>query len=84
MTDQRGAGSGDVTPGAEDVARVEANWDDPADDAPNVAWARGSASELAPFSKPGSYLNFEAFDDPDVVRRAHGSNFERLLDVKRR
>lgn len=63
---------------------IEANWDDPADDHANRDWARGTASALAPYARPGAYLNFDDLSDPDAVRRAHGHNFERLGAVKRR
>jgi FAD/FMN-containing dehydrogenase len=63
---------------------IEANWDGPEDDAANREWARNLATALAPFSTGASYLNFEDVTDPQFVRATHGSNFERLVSIKRR
>jgi len=63
---------------------IEANWDDPADNRANIAWARETAAALAPYSSGGGYLNFDDLSDPDAVRAAHGPNVARLAEVKRR
>ena len=63
---------------------IEANWDDPAANRANIAWARETAAALAPYSSGGGYLNFDDLSDPDAVRAAHGPNVARLAEVKRR
>ncbi len=62
---------------------IEANWDDPAGDRANIAWARETATALSPYSTVGAYPNFDDLSDPDAARRAHGANYDRLLAVKR-
>lgn len=62
---------------------IEANWEDPADDSANIAWARQAAAELKPFASAGSYLNFDDLGDPEAARLSHGSNYDRLVEVKR-
>jgi FAD/FMN-containing dehydrogenase len=62
---------------------IEANWDEAADDAINVAWTRALASALGPFSTGGSYLNFEDLTDPGAAAAYHGESFERLVEIKR-
>jgi FAD/FMN-containing dehydrogenase len=63
----------------------EANFDDPADAAENVAWVRGSLAELQPFSTGGAYLNFPGFfeEGDELLRASFGeANYERLVAVK--
>ena len=62
---------------------IESNWDDPADDAANIGWAREAFATLAPHSTGGSYLNFEDLTDKDRVAAAYGPNYERLMQIKR-
>ena len=61
---------------------IESNWDDPAQDEPNVEWARSTAAALAPYGTGGTYLNFDDLSDPEAAHRAHGDNAERLAAVK--
>jgi FAD/FMN-containing dehydrogenase len=63
---------------------IEANWDDPADDAANLAWARGLFDEAVRGSGSGAYLNFPGFrdDKESVVRSAYGANYDRLVAIK--
>jgi hypothetical protein len=61
---------------------IESNWEEAADDAANVAWARDAQTRLAPFSTGGSYLNFEDLNDTTRVAASHGGNFARLVEVK--
>ena len=63
---------------------LESNWDDPQDDAANIAWARDAAQALAPFSTGGSYLNFEDLSESGATAASHGANFERLVSIKRK
>jgi FAD/FMN-containing dehydrogenase len=63
---------------------VEANWEEPADDAPNIAWARACVEDFRPFSDGGTYLNFPGFleEGQHQLRDAYGANLARLGDVK--
>jgi FAD/FMN-containing dehydrogenase len=61
---------------------IESNWEDPADDVTNVAWAREAQTRLAPFSTGGSYLNFEDLDETARIEASHAGNFARLVEVK--
>jgi hypothetical protein len=63
---------------------IESNWDDPADDAANVAWAREVFTALAPHSTGGSYVNFEDPSDQARVAAVYGPNFQRLTEIKRK
>ena len=62
-------------------------WEDPADDAAGIAWARETTSALEPFSlRGGGYLNYAPEDEPaQRVEQAFGADaFARLRAVKRR
>jgi FAD/FMN-containing dehydrogenase len=62
-------------------------WEDPADDATQIAWARALADALKPSSLSGAgYANYAPVDEtPERIRAAFGSDrFERLIAVKRR
>jgi FAD/FMN-containing dehydrogenase len=61
---------------------LESNWDDPAADAEGIAWPRGAANALAPFSTGGSYLNFEDVSDTKAIAASFGTNFSRLMSLK--
>jgi FAD/FMN-containing dehydrogenase len=59
-------------------------WADPADTEANVNWVRETHAALAPYMAPRAYVNYLADDDDDRVRGAYGSNYDRLVEVKRR
>jgi FAD/FMN-containing dehydrogenase len=65
---------------------IEANWDDPADDDANIAWAREVFRDMQRFSPGGAYLNFPGFaeEGEDLMKKTYGINYERLQAVKAR
>ena len=66
------------------VFNLTSSWDNPADDAKNIAWARNAWSDMKRFSTGGTYVNFLNEDDAeDRVRAAYGANHERLAKIKR-
>ncbi len=73
--------------GAPFLLGVEANWEQPADDDANVAWARDSVGAFRDVSTGGAYLNFPGFFEghQDTLRAAYGEdNYRRLAQLKRR
>jgi FAD/FMN-containing dehydrogenase len=65
---------------------VEANWEERHAADENIAWARATVDDLAPFSTGGAYLNFPGlFEEGDeLLRASHGDrNFERLASLRR-
>jgi FAD/FMN-containing dehydrogenase len=63
-----------------------AMWQDPADDARAITWARGFRADLRPWSSGNTYLNFDA-EDGTADRLAAGfgpANLARLSAVKAR
>jgi FAD/FMN-containing dehydrogenase len=66
------------------VLGIESNWIDPKDDDANIAWARKVYAAAEPFSTGERYLNFPGFfEEGQALARAAGSNFDRLLAIKK-
>ncbi|HUK77853.1 MAG TPA: FAD-binding oxidoreductase [Thermoleophilia bacterium] len=65
------------------MVNPEADWDDPADDAANLAWAREFIAAMRPFTV-GTYLNFPGMleEGEDQLRSGFGDHYERLVAVK--
>jgi FAD/FMN-containing dehydrogenase len=63
---------------------IEANWEDPAADAANIAWARQAYSLMEPYSTGAEYLNFPGlYEESDqMVRNSFGKNYARLVELK--
>jgi FAD/FMN-containing dehydrogenase len=58
-------------------------WEDPADDEPNIAWARSFRRDMARHATGGVYLNFIGDEGQDRIRAAYGpANYERLTRIK--
>lgn len=67
---------------AQFVVNVHGRWADPAKDTECIGWARGLFQAAAPFATGGVYVNFLTQDEPDRVRAAYGSNYDRLVALK--
>jgi FAD/FMN-containing dehydrogenase len=58
-------------------------WNDPAEDKPNIAWARDGFTLMKPVSAGGVYVNELGLDESDDrVRGAYGINYARLARIK--
>ena len=69
------------------MVSIDSIWDTADQDAENIAWTRSFWERLEPFADRGRiYLNFAGHgeDNDELTRRAFGSNYERLADIKRR
>ena len=66
------------------VLNIMASWDDPAQDSPNIEWARTAWQRMRSFSTGGTYINFLTEDEGDPrIRAAYGANYDRLVAIKR-
>ncbi len=65
------------------VMNVHGRWDDAADDKRCIEWSRAYFEATKPFASAGAYVNFMTEDEGDRVRSAYGSNYDRLVRVKR-
>ena len=50
----------------------------------HTKWVRDYSDAVSPHSEPGGYINFMDGDDGQRVRDNYGSNYERLVQIKRR
>ena len=66
------------------VLNVHGRWDEAKDDQKCIAWAREFFKATAPYASAGAYVNFMTAEEGDRVAAAYGSNYERLVEIKRR
>ncbi|MGE5307361.1 MAG: FAD-binding oxidoreductase [Alphaproteobacteria bacterium] len=66
------------------VLNVHGRWDEAKDDQKCIAWAREFFKASAPYASAGAYVNFMTEEEGDRVAAAYGSNYERLVEIKRR
>jgi FAD/FMN-containing dehydrogenase len=67
---------------ADFIINVHTRWEQPADDARCVGWARDFFAAMAPHATGSVYVNFMPEDEGDRVPAAFGANFARLASVK--
>jgi FAD/FMN-containing dehydrogenase len=66
------------------VLNVHGRWDDAKDDQKCIGWARDFFKASAPFASAGAYVNFMTDEEGDRVAAAYGSNYDRLVQAKKR
>jgi FAD/FMN-containing dehydrogenase len=66
------------------VVNVHTRWDEPMDDERCIAWARAFFKASAPYASAGAYVNFMTAEEGDRVASAYGSNYQRLVQIKRK
>jgi FAD/FMN-containing dehydrogenase len=66
------------------VLNVHGRWDEAKDDQKCIAWAREFFNASAPYASAGAYVNFMTAEEGDRVAAAYGSNYNRLVEIKRR
>jgi FAD/FMN-containing dehydrogenase len=65
------------------VLNISAAWDNAANDAENVEWARESWRDMRRFSTGGTYVNFLTEEEgDDRTRAAYRTNYPRLARLK--
>jgi FAD/FMN-containing dehydrogenase len=66
------------------VLNVHGRWNEATDDQKCIGWARDFFNVSTPYASAGAYVNFMTEEEGDRVAAAYGSNYERLVQVKRR
>src|SRR6266542_4350043 len=66
------------------VLNVHGRWDDAKDDQKCIGWAREFFNASAPYASAGAYVNFMTAEEGERVATAYGSNYDRLVEIKRR
>jgi len=62
---------------------IWSGWTEEADDEANIAWTRSFFDAAKPFGA-GVYVNYLGADEADRIREAYGSNYDRLIELKRK
>jgi FAD/FMN-containing dehydrogenase len=65
------------------VLNVHGRWDDVAHDQICIRWTREFFQASAPYASAGAYVNFMTEEEGDRVVAAYGSNYERLVQIKK-
>jgi FAD/FMN-containing dehydrogenase len=66
------------------VMNVHARWREIRMDQPCMDWARGLFEAAKPHAAGTAYVNFMPQDEIERVEAAYGSNYQRLVEVKRK
>jgi FAD/FMN-containing dehydrogenase len=69
---------------AQFAMNVHGRWADREKDEACIAWSRDLFKAAAPFATGAVYVNFMTQDEGERVRAAYGSNYERLVQLKRK
>lgn len=66
------------------VMNFGGSWTEASETPGHVSWVRDAWSQLAPHTTGSIYLNFlgDEGKDDEIVRTAHGANYQRLVEVK--
>jgi hypothetical protein len=66
------------------LINVEANWENPEEDAANLNWGRTTLAALRPFSDGSRYLNFAGFQEEGdaMMQDAFANKYQRLAELK--
>jgi hypothetical protein len=62
---------------------ILAQWVDPAESQRHIEWARDLAASMRSFSSGAYLLNFLGEEGEDTIKAAFGSNYDRLMSVKK-
>ncbi len=63
---------------------ITSQWTDPADTEKNIRWTRELWEAIQPFSANAAYVNYIGDEGEDLVKKAYGSNYERLAELKKK
>jgi hypothetical protein len=66
------------------LLNVHGRWSDASQDERGIAWCRELFEATAPFATGEAYVNFMTGEEGDRVASAYGSNYDRLVEIKRR
>jgi FAD/FMN-containing dehydrogenase len=66
------------------VMNVHGRWDEAAQDEKCISWARDFFKASAPYASAGVYVNFMTAEEGDRIAAAYGSNYDRLIQIKKK
>ena len=59
-------------------------WDDPAQDAEQIAWVKALGDAAKPWAQAGTYLNYLMDEGEQRVKDSFGPNYGRMVELKNR
>ncbi|MCF6156416.1 MAG: FAD-binding oxidoreductase [Candidatus Brocadia sp.] len=66
------------------VLNAHSRWEKREDDKTCISWAREFSNATAPYATGGVYVNFLTQDEANRIPAAYGSNYQRLVQLKRK
>lgn len=66
------------------ILNVHGRWENTEQDEDVINWAREFFNKSAKYASGGAYVNFMTGDEKERVSKAYGSNFNRLLQIKKK
>ncbi len=63
---------------------ITSQWTDPEDTEKNILWTRELWEAIQPFSTYAAYVNYIGDEGEDLVKKAYGSNYESLAELKKK
>jgi FAD/FMN-containing dehydrogenase len=69
---------------AQYLMNVHGRWDEPSEDEAGIGWSRQLFRDLEPHATGNVYVNFMPADEVDRITGAYGSNYDRLVELKRK
>ena len=66
------------------VLNVHGRWEDAKHDKEGIGWARKFFDATLKFASAGAYVNFMTEDEQDRVSKAYGTNYSKLVDIKKK
>jgi len=66
------------------ILNVHGRWESKEEDKDVINWAREFFNKSAKYASSGAYVNFMTGDEKDRVSKAYGSNYNRLLQIKKK
>ena len=66
------------------ILNVHGRWENAAQDAEVINWSRDFFNDTLKYASDGAYINFMTGEETDRVAKAYGSNYKRLLQLKKK
>lgn len=64
------------------IMNIQGRWENPEEDQECIKWVNDFYQESSPHASGGVYVNF--ISDNDRIKEAYGSNYQKLVEVKRK
>ncbi len=66
------------------ILNIHGRWENAAQDKEVISWARDFYNATLKYASGGAYVNFMTEDESERVAKAYGSNYSRLLQIKKK